>query len=263
MTSHPASAYSEDCSPTEWLLRSYNPDPVAFQQMPLPQIFFHDHFPSPLPYSWDELHPVENQPNAQLADVSDQSTSAVHSPPIPLPLTLPHPQPVAVAPPEWHIVPQRLYRLKQSNYIPSESIPFQADGFPGINMGDALRKQFAALKGRDDLVMDGAKKAFSCRFLFIGYPDRVYQIPTKFWGKTREAIPRSKLAHEVAKRLEKYLDSMVNHTIDSPVDRRWEIGEGFMHLDNIYLAKLESVTKGSYQPLFYVVDRSCESPATG
>ena len=32
-------------------------------------------------------------------------------------------------------------------------------------MGDALRKKFVGLEGRDDLVLQGAKKAISCRFI--------------------------------------------------------------------------------------------------
>ena len=34
----------------------------------------------------------------------------------------------------------------------------------------------------------------------------------------------------------------------------WKIGEGFMHLDNMFLARIESVSKGSWQPEIWVVD---------
>jgi len=34
----------------------------------------------------------------------------------------------------------------------------------------------------------------------------------------------------------------------------WKIGEGYMHLDRVYLARLESVSKGSWQPELWVVD---------
>ena len=34
----------------------------------------------------------------------------------------------------------------------------------------------------------------------------------------------------------------------------WKIGEGFMHLDNMYLARLESVSRGSWQPEIWLVD---------
>ena len=42
--------------------------------------------------------------------------------------------------------------------------------------------------------------------------------------------------------------------MDASTDRKWKIGEGFMHLDNMYLAKLDSVSKGSFTPQIWVVD---------
>lgn len=180
MASHPSSANSEDHSPVEWLLVSvlsvfclvsvlspqylYNLDPVAFQQMPLPQITLELPFPPPLPCPvfQDELYPAEIQSNVQPADANNRSTTPTtrSSPNPPSP-----PQPVAFLSPKWHTIPQRPYKRKQWDYRPSEPILFQVDGSPGVNMGEALRKQFATLKGRDDLVMRGAKKAFHCRLL--------------------------------------------------------------------------------------------------
>jgi len=32
----------------------------------------------------------------------------------------------------------------------------------------------------------------------------------------------------------------------------WKISEGFMHLDNMFLVRLESVSKGSWQPEIWV-----------
>ena len=46
--------------------------------------------------------------------------------------------------------------------------------------------------------------------------------------------------------------------MDPSADREWQIGEGFMYLDNIFLARLESVSRGSYQPAFYVVEPTLE-----
>ena len=34
----------------------------------------------------------------------------------------------------------------------------------------------------------------------------------------------------------------------------WRIGEGFMQLDNMFLARLKSASKGSWQPEIWVVD---------
>jgi hypothetical protein len=79
----------------------------------------------------------------------------------------PSPQPVTFEPPKWHEIPQRRYKYgrKQWDYKPSEPILFQVNGFPGVNVGDALRNEFTGLEGRDDLVLRDAKMAFSCRLL--------------------------------------------------------------------------------------------------
>ena len=45
-----------------------------------------------------------------------------------------------------------------------------------------------------------------------------------------------------------------SHFIDGSTPKQWEIGEGFMHLDNMFMVSLESVSKGSFQPVIYVVD---------
>ena len=42
--------------------------------------------------------------------------------------------------------------------------------------------------------------------------------------------------------------------MDSSTDQRWKVGEGFMHLDNMFLAKLESTSRGSFQPQIWVTD---------
>jgi hypothetical protein len=45
-----------------------------------------------------------------------------------------------------------------------------------------------------------------------------------------------------------------SHSIDGSTPEQWEIGEGIMHLDNMFMVSLESVSKGSFQPVIYVVD---------
>ena len=36
------------------------------------------------------------------------------------------------------------------------------------------------------------------------------------------------------------------------IDDRWKIGEGFMHLENMFLVRLVSVSTGSFQPEIWV-----------
>ena len=39
-------------------------------------------------------------------------------------------------------------------------------------------------------------------------------------------------------------------------DKRWKIGEGSMRLEAMYLVRLASVSKGSFQPEIWVMDTS-------
>lgn len=89
------------------------------------------------------------------------------------------------------------------------------------------------------------------------------------WTKTRAPITRRKLAHEVARKVHRYLTHMVvrsnsdgffavahkctqRSTPDRTIEDHWKIGQGFMHIDNMSLVSLESVSKGSFQLEIYV-----------
>ena len=67
--------------------------------------------------------------------------------------------------PDAHImIPQKPHVCeRQQRWQQSESITFSTNGFPGVNMRDALCKRFTALDGRDDLVLQGAGGSISCR----------------------------------------------------------------------------------------------------
>jgi len=121
-------------------------------------------------------------------------------------------------------------------------------------MGDALRNVFTGLDGRDDPMFQDGVDAFLCRLMFPGYPTNTkLQIFTKHWNKDRTPITRSTLVYHIARKLEHYLDSMASsHSIDDSTDKQWEIGKGSMTLDNMFLVRLEHVTKGSYQPEIWV-----------
>ena len=41
---------------------------------------------------------------------------------------------------------------------------------------------------------------------------------------------------------------------DGSTHEQWKIGEGFMHLENMFLARFESVSNGSWQPEIWIVD---------
>lgn len=86
----------------------------------------------------------------------------------------PHLSSAMAFPPDWIRVPQRNYDhgRKQWNFKPLEPITFSTSGRPGVNLGDALRKKFADLDGRDDPMLQGAAGAISCRLLvgFASFP---------------------------------------------------------------------------------------------
>jgi len=146
----------------------------------------------------------------------------------------------------WFEIPQRLYENghRQCDFRQSDPISFSVYGVPGINMGDAFRKHFTGLDDRDDPMFQTTAKTISCRFLVCFFfsilstssdlmstqvpwlpgtlssgedhrPIHVVacslrrQIPTLGWAKDRIPITRSKLAYEVAKQLNRYLESMV------------------------------------------------------
>lgn len=75
---------------------------------------------------------------------------------------------------DWVKVPQRDYDhgRKQWNFKPSESFFFHTNGYPGVNLGDALRGKIANFDGQDDPMLQGAAGAISCRLL-VGLPWQV------------------------------------------------------------------------------------------
>ncbi|KAF9777988.1 hypothetical protein BJ322DRAFT_510417 [Thelephora terrestris] len=253
----------DDLSPTQWLNYLCGLEPVAPEQMTFPDDTFEAAlFPASLDHSYlCEPLPVETQPEVQPTDVDKSATVCVVHPSSvslsPLP-SLPSPQPLMFQPPKWHEIPQTPHNRgrTQRGHTPSEPILFQVSGYPGVNVGDALRDTFTGLENGNDLIILGSKKtAFSCRFSFPGYPrNESPQIFTTYWNKEHDPIPCSVLAHRVARKLKGYLDEMNDLPMDSSIDRKWKVGEGFMQLNNMYLAKLEPTSRGSFQPQVWVVD---------
>jgi len=94
-----------------------------------------------------------------------QIICAICSVPISLPPPMPPPQAATFPPPNWFKIPQELYGhgKKQWDFTPSGSISFSVNGFPGVNIGDALHNKFTGLDGRDDLMLQDANSAISCR----------------------------------------------------------------------------------------------------
>ena len=73
------------------------------------------------------------------------------------------------SPLDWVKVPQRDYDQgrKQWCFKPLKPISFSVGGRPGVNIREALRKEFENLDGRDDPVLQDSSGAISCRFMVI------------------------------------------------------------------------------------------------
>ena len=68
----------------------------------------------------------------------------------------------------------------------------------------------------------------------------------------------SSLCRELARPGLLKTESQRSHPIDEA--NGWKIGEGFMRLENMYLASLISASKGSWQPEIWVGDPPSETP---
>jgi len=109
---------------------------------------------------WDAFPP---QIAASVDDRAGLCTACSASTSLPPPI--PPPQDKTFPPPNWHKIPQKAYDhgRKQWYHTPLGSISFSVNGRPGVNMGNALRKVFMDLDGRDGLVLQEASRIVSCR----------------------------------------------------------------------------------------------------
>lgn len=115
------------------------------------------------------LHDVPGLPSVPpqiVAPVEDMPRfCAICSVLISLPPPTPPPQVITFPPPNWYKIPQTLYGhgKRQWDFAPSAPISFSVDGSLGMNMRDALHNRFTSLDGRDDLMLQDASSAISCR----------------------------------------------------------------------------------------------------
>ena len=121
-----------------------------------PSSFLPPHYdPAPSIFSPQTVIPVNDEARPCVI----YSVSPPPLPPMPASQTAPS------YPSNWRKIPQTIYDhgKKQWDFRPSEPIVFHSNGRPGVNMGDAFRKKFTDLDGRDDLVLQDAPAAISCR----------------------------------------------------------------------------------------------------
>ena len=131
--------------------------------------------------------PTETSSDARSADINDSPTiPAVPFMPTLLPQLSPSPSPpppptpqvATLYLPRFYKIPQDLYHAKRWNFTQLEPILFQADEFPGVNMGEALSQNFASLQGRDDPVLQEVQTPISLR-LWVRLPCRPHSHSAK------------------------------------------------------------------------------------
>jgi len=156
------------------------------------------------------------------------------------------------------VVPQRPYvPHHRQNYfdqfIPENPITFpRRHGGDGIPFTDVLSENFDCLVGRDDpMFANYTGPAISLRLEWPGYKSWTKQIKTKDWRRDPQPITKSKLAVEVAKKVQTFVQDNINEPM-TPGTERWRVGPSFIQVDDLVLVRLVHVSKGSWQAEFRV-----------
>ncbi|KAI0923976.1 hypothetical protein AcV5_009360 [Taiwanofungus camphoratus] len=117
----------------------------------------------------------------------------------------------------------------------------------GISLRDALNSKFMRLQGRDDLMFSNRGPSVSIRLMWPGYAPWSRQIPTRDFRSPPGPITRSKLAKNVAKTIQRFIDEMQNRRMEEEAEVRWRVGRGHIDLDDLILVGLQHVSMGSWQ----------------
>lgn len=154
----------------------------------------------------------------------------------PTPLTLPNR-------PDLRLVHQIEYKSgsPQGKLQQLPDINFRVKGKEGINLMDAMNERFDGPDGRDDLMFtDGnVKGTVACRIIFEGYqkPGKVRQIVTTNHRREKSRITRKRLAQDIAKRVQGYLEELEAAGTPYPV-----------RIEDMFVTKLTHVARSSWQP---------------
>ncbi|KII85834.1 hypothetical protein PLICRDRAFT_115115 [Plicaturopsis crispa FD-325 SS-3] len=118
----------------------------------------------------------------------------------------------------------------------------------GIPLTDALRTIHRRLHDRDEQVFQHRGPSVSIRIEWPGYAPWSRQIPTKDFRNPPGPITRQKLAKNIAKNVQRFLDHAAKKAMDEEADGRWRIGPRGIKFEDLALVSLHHVSMGSWQP---------------
>ncbi|KZT71953.1 hypothetical protein DAEQUDRAFT_665046 [Daedalea quercina L-15889] len=123
----------------------------------------------------------------------------------------------------------------------------------GIPLMDALNGRFMNLADRDDPMFVNRGPSVSIRLMWPGYTQWSKQIPTRDFRTPPQPVTRSKLAKNVAKTIQRFMQDMERTPMEEDAVPQWRVGSGHIQLHDLVLVGLQHVSMGSWQA--YVVLR--------
>ncbi|KAJ6504880.1 hypothetical protein C8R47DRAFT_163523 [Mycena vitilis] len=120
----------------------------------------------------------------------------------------------------------------------------------GIPLSDALHSRVRRLMKRDETVFEGRGPSVSIRLEWPGYRQWSRQIPTKDFRSPPGPITRAKLAKNVAKCVQRFIQERHSQPMEDDADARWRVGPGTnqIKLEDLILVSIHHVSMGSWQP---------------
>ncbi|KIK61592.1 hypothetical protein GYMLUDRAFT_199049 [Collybiopsis luxurians FD-317 M1] len=123
----------------------------------------------------------------------------------------------------------------------------------GISLSDALHSRVRRLMDREQTVFEGRGPSVSIRLEWPGYRQWSRQIPTKDFRTPPGPITKAKLAKNVAKCVQRFIQERQNHPLEDESDSRWRVGRSAtggdcIKLEDLILVSMHHVSMGSWQP---------------
>ncbi|THU91517.1 hypothetical protein K435DRAFT_673954 [Dendrothele bispora CBS 962.96] len=122
----------------------------------------------------------------------------------------------------------------------------------GISLSDALHSRVRRLTNRDETVFEGRGPSVSIRLEWPGYRQWSRQIPTRDFRSPPGPITKAKLAKNVAKCVQRFIQERHGHPLEDDSDARWRIGTGpglnHIRFEDLILVSIHHVSMGSWQP---------------